>query len=551
MTECDIRIDPRYRLEKIKGNTMFATQIATGIPVVLKPAAQFQDDRVIRHLSHIRHPAIPRVLDEIPVSDGINDRMYLVMEYLEGETFAEWLAMAGGRLAADQLIPQFARIARTIAFLHEQNDPPLLHLDLKPEHLVRLTDGSVGVIDFDCARLAPVRMTDAASIRCTIGYAAPELMAGQPSAQTDLYALGATMLVLLTGHTLATAALPPLEPLCRHLPATVVDILQSCLSADPASRFPSASALACALERLSKTNMSGELPFQTVDEGIESVPTLKTAQTVPERPKKRPYQLVAVWDHAQFAVMMATRLAEAGCQTLLIDADLLNPRADLLLKQTRDHTATGSGNSTGLSVQDQPGNGLELALTAMMQKNLEPGRFPDLMQKTSTPNLKALTGPFPLIHYDYHDANALLAVFQSARMHSDVIVVCCSRFIHDAFTCLTLLSADLGLIPTHADTGPIREFNRYLDFLSGHYPIDRKKFRFIAVDYDPNRHLSQGMTDELCGGLLAGCISGHGDPVRSSRIPLWISNLTRRPEDECDRILRRLGFPIGQLSCAS
>ncbi len=544
MTGNEISIDQRYRLVNIKGRTLFATQVATGISVILKPIDHFQDPRVIRHLSRIRHPSIPRVLDEIMVSIGSCEQAYLAMEYLEGETFSEWLSRAGGRLVSEQLLPLMAQAARTLAFLHEQNEPVLMHLDIKPEHLVKMPDNSIGLIDYDCARLGPVEAAETATVRCTIGYAAPELMAGQPSARSDIYALGVAMLALLTGCRVDSAVIPPLEPLCRHLPQAVVRILETCLSVDPSSRYPTASALACALEQQCLVRHSTETATTRPEQGPAPVGPTPAALPEPADGGKRrnPYQLVTVWDHAEFAVTLATRLAGSGYRTLLIDADLLNPRIDLILGLPEWPGTAASSRNKQVGPTEQAKPGLESALTAMMQKSLESGRFCDLFQKTSVPDLFALAGPFPLLHYDYHDGNALMSVFQTARMHADVIVVCCSRFIHDTFACLSLLSADLGLIPVHAESGPIREFNRYLEFLAGHFSFDRKKFRFIAMDHNPSHHMSLGLMDELCGGLLAGSLPPKDKPGPLERSKKWRPALTRRSGDACDQIIHRLGF---------
>lgn len=592
----DISIDVAAGSSKFKpiremGSTVLAIHIGTGMQVIIRPVSRFRDVRVIRHLAQLRHPALPRVMDEILVGPPESREPHVIMEYLEGETFAEWLNKAGGRLLPDQLIPLMAEAARTLAFLHEQNDPPLLHLDLKPEHLVRLPDGHVGLIDFDCAQLLPVEDHTLADRRCTTAYSAPELLAGLPTPQSDLYALGATMLVLLSGQPINTTTMSSLSALCHSLPPAVTTIIETCLNSDPANRYPSAAALACALEnacllkpRPSIRSISVK-PMGKPASGSPAEnrdPVLSTTEPENQQPLEQnedlsdaaetrpPYQIVAVWDHAAFAVNLGRHLARIGHQTLLIDADLLNPRLDLLLglspkafrMTAADHVHTISSISNDRQspghdrqpfshIRQQAGldrqqAGLELALTAIMRKTLLADQLPELFQKTDMRQLSALTGPYHLRDYDYFDPETLLELFSLSRLHADAVLVSCSRFLHDSYACLTLLAADLILIPILADPASFREFNRYLDFLSVQYPFDRRKARFVAVDYDPSRQMSWSMMDELCDGLLAGCVERTERPITCPTVqipgrllPLWPSRATG---DRYDQLLRRLGF---------
>jgi len=300
----------------------------------------------------------------------------------------------------------------------------------------------------------------------------------------------------------------------------------------------------------------------------------KNADMADQTKTRHPYQIVAVWDHAAFTVNLGRHLARAGRTTLLIDADLLNPRLDLLLGLTPKvlrPAATDQSHTTapvqidrqhaGFERQaegiDRQLTGLELALTAIMRKTLQADRLPQLFQKTDMRQLSALTGPYHLRDYDYFDPDTLLELLRLSRLHADAILVSCSRFLHDSYACLTLLAADLILIPITADPVSFREFNRYLDFLSVQYPFDRRKARFIAVDYDPSRQMSWSMMDELCDGLLAGCVErtehaatrlpahlpGHLISRMPGRLlPFWPKHTT---DDRYDQLLRQLGFAAG------
>ncbi len=577
----------RYRIETQIGKSWQAVHITTGNRVVIKPFASFEDVRVVEHLMKIRHPSIPRILDKIEFSSQESNEMqsnaeYLVCEYLHGQTFSEWLLNSGGQLPSEDVIPLMASAARVLSFIHEQNEPQLLHLDLKPEHLIRLPRGEVGLIDFDCARLLPTDYVCRSTIRCTAGYAAPELMQGQPLPASDIYSFGIIMLVLLTDLRVGENALPPLDDLCRNLPPAVIKIINDCVKTEPQQRFSSAAALASALEQLASNRAllcqkpqmmvpltaKAEAGFSAVKSKAEKRGLGSTSDESGSNEsgsvnandsllgkKSDPVeyssqqQLIVVWDQPEVAVAIARRLANAGSKTILVDADLLNPRIDLLL----DLAVTGIGQPsseesslelTGVSEKASPNSrpGLELALTALMRQTLLPEHFPELLQKTATPELRALTGSYLLRDYAHYDPRTLLQLFKTCRMHADRIVVRCGRFLHDSFTCLSLLAADLILIPIHAKPAEIREFNRYLDFLAAQYPFERRKVRFVIIENNPAKDLSWIMADTLCGGLLAGSITSKqlqaGIRGKVPRIKLRRSVMA----DELDQVLRRLGL---------
>lgn len=664
-------IGGRYRLERPLGRAWLAIHAATGGHVVLKPRVGFEDPRAVHQLMHMRHPALPRILDEITPEDAdpSDDHArssadgacpagehagpaarnfcptgehaspagtWLVCEYLEGMPFSEWLQKAGGRLTPEESVPLLAEAARALAFLHEQGEP-LLHLDLKPEHFIRLPGGHAGLIDFDCARVLPLEPSTRATVRCTAGFAAPELMANQPEPASDIYAFGVTMLVLLTGHPVGESALPPLEPLCRHLPPVLTGIIADCINTLPERRFASAAALACALERLAAQRgllrqtaasvaasgqpASGQpargqpalaqpvlaqpVPGLPVAEQVLSTPCQPAlARSVSVHPGAADYQLesmfaspassaasspaasaaashpdashpdashldashpdaspaagpeashpdaracrdqlVVVWDNAAFAAAFSRRLSQRGLETIVIDADLLNPRLDLLLA-VESAAAPGPVDDSDQTMHP----GLELALTSLMRQTLPPEHFASLLQKTGTPHLRALTGAYQLRDYAFFDVRTLLQLYRLCRMQADAVIVSCSRFLHDSFACLSLLAADLVLIPIQAEPPMIREFNRYLDFLGAQYPFERRKARFIAVDHDPARHLSWGMADTLCGGLLAGCLPmtlhlGGGMPGRGDRPRCTWPGRHGGMADEMEQLIRRLGYP--------
>jgi hypothetical protein len=121
----------------------------------------------------------------------------------------------------------------------------VVHRDLKPENVLVTRTGSVKVVDFGIAYVAPsdgVRFTQEGSLLGTPAYMSPEQLAGAAvDGRADVYAAGVLLGELVAGrHPLAEGG-PP------RLPAAVAAIVNRCLQPDPSARFPSADALAEAL----------------------------------------------------------------------------------------------------------------------------------------------------------------------------------------------------------------------------------------------------------------------------------------------------------------
>ncbi|MBI2897451.1 MAG: protein kinase [Deltaproteobacteria bacterium] len=160
--------------------------------------ARFRDEA--RAASAIRHPHVVEVTDFGEMQD---ERLFLVMEYLEGEPLASMLEREG---VVDQV--RALRIAQDIASgVAEAHRRGVIHRDIKPENIF-LTTGAGGtpiakVLDFGIAKRAAgsLRKTRHGVVCGTPAYMAPEQAAGDPvDARADVYSLGAVLYEMLTGQ---------------------------------------------------------------------------------------------------------------------------------------------------------------------------------------------------------------------------------------------------------------------------------------------------------------------------------------------------------------
>lgn len=226
----------------------------SGHMVALKvPYLQYESDIVFheRFLREeqiglrLRHPAIIQVFRPKEKS-----RVYLAMEYIEGELLSVRLHREGRLPIADALV-----------YLHSQN---VVHRDLKPENIMILPDGKLKLMDFGIALDTSLRKITWSGLSQTMGtpdYMAPEQVKGRRGdAHTDIYSLGVILYDMLTGQVPFTgenvyAAMrakvheDPLPPrkLRPDLSPHLEEIILHALERAPKDRFESAGAFLEAL----------------------------------------------------------------------------------------------------------------------------------------------------------------------------------------------------------------------------------------------------------------------------------------------------------------
>jgi serine/threonine protein kinase len=198
-----------YEVVQLLGQTPHArTYLARapdGRPVVLKelsfamvPSIQVLDgfEREGKLLQRLTHPGVPRYLDSFSNGAGIHTRLYLAEEFIKGESLADRLKRGPmGEAEAKDLARQVLTILRDL----HQLDPPVIHRDVKPSNLLLRPDGRVALVDFGAARDLVKGATFNATLVGTFGYMPLEQLGGTVDPSSDLYALGATLVHLLTG----------------------------------------------------------------------------------------------------------------------------------------------------------------------------------------------------------------------------------------------------------------------------------------------------------------------------------------------------------------
>lgn len=217
-------------------------------------------------LSQLDHPGVPLIAaDGYFVYQPKNGPPLhcIVMEKIDGPNLLQWMQQQGnhpiGEHQAFQWLYQLAEILRRV---HQLN---YFHRDIKPDNIMLRSSGQLVLVDFGAAReMSQTYLAQVGSLGITTissaGYTPPEQEQGQAVPQSDFYALGRTILFLLTGRSPNDTALydPMLNqfnwrPYVPQISADFADLLDSIVSPRVIDRPKTAQEL---LERLQRLALS-------------------------------------------------------------------------------------------------------------------------------------------------------------------------------------------------------------------------------------------------------------------------------------------------------
>ena len=240
--------------------------------------ARFQ--REIALAARLQHPHIVPLL----ATGETQGLPYYTMPFVEGESLRERLAR-GGELPVVEAVRLLREIAAALAYAHERG---IVHRDIKPENVL-LSGGIALVTDFGVAK-ALLASTTAGSGPLTatgvaIGtpaYMSPEQISADPAVdhRADLYAFGMVAYEMLAGQPpfagrtaqalLAAHVIDAPEPLQRRRPAvppSLAALVMRCLEKRPADRPQTAGEIVQALDALTTSTQTGQLPRTTSNAG--------------------------------------------------------------------------------------------------------------------------------------------------------------------------------------------------------------------------------------------------------------------------------------------
>ncbi len=150
-------------------------------------------------LRSVRHHGVPEIYDSLRATWEGRPAAFLVMEFVEGKSL-DALIRERHHLDPGSASHLLFELLGVLDYLHSRV-PPILHRDIKPSNIILRPDGYPALVDFGAVRsaIAPAGQ-DGSTIVGTYGYMPYEQHMGQATPSSDLYALAATFLHLLTGN---------------------------------------------------------------------------------------------------------------------------------------------------------------------------------------------------------------------------------------------------------------------------------------------------------------------------------------------------------------
>jgi serine/threonine protein kinase len=215
-------LERRYQLQQRLGRTaaghqtwlardLESNECVTVKLLAFSPQMQWEELKLFERegqiLKSLDHPRIPKYRDYFDLDKELGAGVpwfALVQDYIPGESLQESIER-GVRFSEKQIHTFTVEILEILVYLHELS-PPVLHRDLKPSNLIFGEDKHIYLIDFGSVQAQAAVTGVTFTVVGTSGYAPLEQFWGRSVAASDIYALGATLIHLLTG--VAPADLP-------------------------------------------------------------------------------------------------------------------------------------------------------------------------------------------------------------------------------------------------------------------------------------------------------------------------------------------------------
>lgn len=246
------------------------------------------------NLSKLKHDNIIRVVEEFEA----NNTVYYAMEYIDGGSLDDLIKKHNG-LTNGEALGYAMQIGEALSFMHSRN---MLHLDLKPSN-VMLHDGKAILIDFGLSKQFDEDGNPESSTTIgggTAGYApleqtnyTGEKRDGLPVTM-DIYAFGATIFKMLTGHKPPVASdilndgFPSDDLSAKGVNQKLIGIIEKAMAPLRKNRFRSLEEVLRELDSITGNDTQGHSSYYKDTEGTSFDDKYHSQQGVYKRPNMKP-----------------------------------------------------------------------------------------------------------------------------------------------------------------------------------------------------------------------------------------------------------------------
>lgn len=267
-----------YLAEDIKLGRKVAMKILTQ-KLTERNGARERFKREAKTAASVNHPNIVTV-HEI---DEYEDLIYIVMEYVEGETLDRKIKIKGEdagekttpleTLKTDDIINIILEVCEGLEIAHQAG---IVHRDIKLENILINREGRVKILDFGLAKLKGASKLTGDSVALgTAFYMSPEQLKGEEfDHRIDIWSLGVMMYVMTTGelpfvgdtameiiYSIMKTEPEPIFKLNKKVPPGLRRIISRCLRKNPEKRFPDIAALVIDLNQVKESLVTGKSDF--------------------------------------------------------------------------------------------------------------------------------------------------------------------------------------------------------------------------------------------------------------------------------------------------
>jgi serine/threonine-protein kinase len=262
-------IDGRYQLQKlVAAGGMASIYVAMDLRLdrlvavkVMHPHLANDEDFVNRFIKEakataaLNHPNVVSIQDQ-GWNEGGSPAVFIVMEYIDGNTLREYL-FERGTLSAEEVLQYIIPVVSALAAAHSQG---IIHRDIKPENILISKDGRVKIADFGLARgdqLGSTQTVESSIVLGSVSYLSPEqVQRGISDARSDIYSLGIVLYELLTGKK-PFEGQTPIQIAYKHvnervpsarltksdIPENIDEVILKATSPNPDNRYKDAGEL--------------------------------------------------------------------------------------------------------------------------------------------------------------------------------------------------------------------------------------------------------------------------------------------------------------------